>query len=80
MQHIINLSDEEYALIGAYHSVESFMVIENLGNSVSVMMLDYDALWEDRDAFSSFSGPVVNHNDYLSSRATTCIDINQWRS
>ena len=65
MQNIINLSDGEYALIGAYHSVESFMVIENLGNDVSALMLDYDELWEDADAFRSFSGPVVNHNDYL---------------
>ena len=65
MHHIINLSDGEYALVGVHHSVESFMAIVNRENRVSEMMREYVDPYEDGEAFHSFSGPVVNHNDYL---------------
>ncbi|NCX20441.1 MAG: hypothetical protein EBX06_09285 [Rhodobacteraceae bacterium] len=57
MHHIINLSDGEYALIGVHHSVER--------NRVSEMLREYVEYYDDGEAFHSFSGPVVNHKDYL---------------
>ena len=65
MHHIINLSDGEYALIGVHHSVESFMAIVNRENRVSEMMREYALSRMMMGGFSFFSGPVVNHNDYL---------------
>ena len=65
MHHIINLGGGEYALIGVHHSVESFMAIVNRENRVSEMMRAYVEPYEDGEAFHSFSGPVVSHNDYL---------------
>ena len=65
MHHIINLSDGEYALIGVHHSVESFMAIVNRENRVSEMLREYVEYYDDGEAFHSFSGPVVNHKDYL---------------
>lgn len=65
MHHIINLSDGEYALIGVHHSVESFMAIVNRENKVSEMLREYVEYHDDGEAFHSFSGPVVNHKDYL---------------
>ena len=55
----------EYALIGVHHSVESFMAIVNRENRVSEMMREYVEYYDDGEAFHSFSGPVVNHKDYL---------------
>ena len=65
MHHIINLGDGECALFGVHHSVESFMVIVNRENRVSEMMREYVEYYEDGEAFYSFSGPVVDHKDYL---------------
>ncbi len=65
MHHIINLGEGEYALIGVHHSVESFMAIVNREKRVSEMMRAYVEPYEDGEAFHSFSGPVVSHNDYL---------------
>lgn len=65
MHHIINLGDGEYALVGVHHSVESFMTIVNRENRVSEMMREYVEYYEHGEAFHSFSGPVVDHKDYL---------------
>ena len=65
MHHIIDLGTGEYALIGVHHSVESFIDIMNRENRVSDMMRLYVEPYEDGESFHSFSGPVVNYNDYL---------------
>ena len=65
MHKIIDLGDGEFALIGVHHSVESFMAIVNRENRVSEMMREYVEYYDDGEAFHSFSGPVVNHKDYL---------------
>ena len=65
MHQIIDLGTGEYALIGVHHSVDSFIAIMNRENRVSEMMKPYLEPYEDGDSFHSFSGPVVNYNDYL---------------
>ena len=65
MSHIIDLGTGEYALVGVHHSVESFIEIMNRDKRVSEMMRLYVELYEDGESFHSFSGPVVNYNDYL---------------
>ena len=65
MHQIIDLGTGEYALIGVHHSIESFIEIMNRENRVSDMMRLYVEPYEDGERFRSFSGPVVNYNDYL---------------
>ena len=65
MHNIIDLGTGEYAFIGAHHSVESFIEIMNRENRVSDLMRPYVKPYEDGESFHSFSGPVVNYNDYL---------------
>jgi hypothetical protein len=65
MHHIIDLGTGEYALIGVHHSVESFIDIMNRDNRVSDVFRLYIEPYENGESFHSFSGPVVNHNDYL---------------
>ena len=65
MHHIIDLGTGEYALIGVHHSVESLTEIVNRENRVSDLMRLYVKPYEDEESFHSFSGPVVNYDDYL---------------
>ena len=65
MHQIIDLGTGEYALIGVHHSIESFIEIMNRENRVSDLMRLYVEPYEDGESFHSFSGPVVNYNDYL---------------
>ena len=65
MHHIIDLGTGEYALVGGHHSVESFIEIMNRDNRVSETMRFYVEPYDDGESFHSFSGPVVNYNDYL---------------
>ena len=65
MHYIIDLGTGEYALIGVHHSVESFIEILNRENRVSDLMMLYVEPYEDGESFFSFSGPVVNYDDYL---------------
>ena len=65
MHHIIDLGTGEYALIGVHHSVESFINIINRDNRVIDVFRLYIEPYEDGESFHSFSGPVVNYNDYL---------------
>ena len=65
MHKIIDLGDGEFALIGIHHSVDSFIDIMNRDNRVSQMLREYVEPYEDGESFHSFSGPVVNCDDYL---------------
>ena len=65
MNRIIDLGTGEYALIGVHHSVESFIEIMNRENRLSDLMRLYVEPYEDGESFHSFSGPVVNYDDYL---------------
>ena len=65
MHEIIDLGDGELALIGVHHSVDSFIEIMNRDNRVSEMMRQFVEPYDDGESFQSFSGPVVNCNDYL---------------
>jgi len=65
MHKIIDLGDGELALIGVHHSVDSFVDIMNRDNRVSQMMREYVEPYEDGESFHSFSGPVVNCDDFL---------------
>ena len=65
MHQIIDLGAGEFALIGVHHSVDSFIDIMNRDNRVSDMMRQFVKPYEDGESFHSFSGPVVNFNDYL---------------
>ena len=65
MHQIIDLGTGEYALIGVHHSVDSFVAIMNRDCRVSEMMRQYVEPYEDGESFHSFSGPVINYNDYL---------------
>ena len=65
MHKIIDLGDGEFALIGINHSVDSFIDIMNRDNRVSQMLREYVEPYEDGENFHSFSGPVVNCDDYL---------------
>jgi hypothetical protein len=65
MHEIIDLGNGELALIGFHHSVDSFIEIMNRDNRVSEMMRQFVEPYDDGESFHSFSGPVVNCNDYL---------------
>ena len=65
MHKIIDLGYGEFALIGIHHSVDSFIDIMNRDNRVSQMLREYVEPYEDGESFQSFSGPVVNCDDYL---------------
>ena len=65
MHKTIDLGDVESALIGVHHSVDSFIDIMNRDNRVSQMLREYVEPYEDGESFHSFSGPVVNCDDYL---------------
>ena len=62
---IIDLGTGEYALIGLHHSIDTFVDIMNRDNRVSDMLREFVDPYEDGESFHSFSGPVVNYNDYL---------------
>ena len=65
MHEIIDLGTGEYALIGVHHSIDSFVDIMNRDNPISIMLREYIEPYEDGESFHSFSGPVVNCDDYL---------------
>ena len=65
MHKIIYLGDGELALIGVHQSVDSFIDIMNRDNRVSQMMRQYVEPYDDGESLHSFSGPVVNCDDYL---------------
>ena len=65
MHKIIDLGDGEFALIGVHHSVDSFIDIMNRDNRVRQMLREQVEPYEDGESFHSFSGPVVNCDDYL---------------
>ena len=65
MHYIFGLGTGEYALIRVHHSVESFIEIVNRENRVSDLMRLYVEPYEDGESFHSFSGPVVNYDEYL---------------
>mgnify|MGYP004282613013 FL=1 len=65
MHKIIDLGDGEFALIGVHHSVDSFIDIMNRDNRVSQMLREYVEPYQDGECFHSFTGPVVNCDDYL---------------
>ena len=65
MHYIIDLGTGEYALIRVHHSVESFIEIVNRENRVSDLMRLYVEPYGDGESFHSFSGPVVNYDEYL---------------
>ena len=65
MHKIIDLGDGEFALTGIHQSVDSFIDIMNRDNRVSQMMRQYVEPYDDGESFHSFSGPVVNCDDYL---------------
>ena len=65
MHKIIDLGDGELAFIGVHQSVDSFIDIMNRDNRVSQMMRQYVEPYDDGESFHSFSGPVVNCEDYL---------------
>ena len=48
-----------------HHSVDSFIDIMNRDNRVSQMLQEYVEPYQDGECFHSFSGPVVNCDDYL---------------
>ena len=48
-----------------HHSVESLIKIVNRENRVSDLMRLYVEPYEDGESFHSFSGPVVNYDEYL---------------
>ena len=65
MHKIIDLGNGELALIGVDQSVDSFIDIMNRDNRVSQLMRQYVEPYDDGESFHSFSGPVVNCDDYL---------------
>ena len=65
MHYIIDLGIGEYARVGVHQSVESFIEIVNRENRVSDLMRLYVEPYEDGESFHSFSGPVVNYDEYL---------------
>ena len=65
LHKIIDLGDGEFALIGVHHTVDSFIDIMNRDNRVSQTLREYVEPYEDGESFHSFSGPVVNCDDYL---------------
>ncbi len=48
-----------------HHSIEIFIKIMNKENRVRDMMRLYVKSYENGESFYSFSGPVVNYDDYL---------------
>ena len=65
MHKIIDLGDGEFALIGVHHSVDTFIAIMNRDNRVSEMMRQFVEPYDDGESFHSFSGPIINYDDYL---------------
>ena len=65
MHYIFDLGTGEYARVGVHQSVESLIEIVNRENRVSDLMRLYVEPYEDGESFHSFSGPVVNYDEYL---------------
>ena len=65
MHYIFDLGTGEYARVGVHQSVESLIEIVKRENRVSDLMRLYVEPYEDGESFHSFSGPVVNNDDYL---------------
>ena len=65
MNYIFDLGTGEYARVGVHQSVESLIKIVNRENRVSDLMRLYVEPYEDGESFHSFSGPVVNYDEYL---------------
>ena len=65
MHYIFDLGTGEYARVGVHQSVESLIEIVNRENRVSDLMRLYVELYEDGESVHSFSGPVVNDDEYL---------------
>ena len=65
MHYIFDLGKGEYARVGVHQSVESLIEIVNRENRVSDLMRLYVEPYEDGESFHSFSGPVVNYDEYL---------------
>ena len=65
MHYIFDLGTGEYARVGVHQSVASLIEIVNRENRVSDLMRLYVEPYEDGESFHSFSGPVVNYDEYL---------------
>jgi hypothetical protein len=65
MHYIFDLGTGEYARVGVHQSVESLIEIVKRENCVSDLMRLYVEPYEDGESFHSFSGPVVNYDEYL---------------
>ena len=65
MHYIFDLGTGEYARVGVHQSVESLIEIVKRENRVSDLMRLYVEPYEDGESFHSFSGPVVNYDEYL---------------
>ena len=65
MHYIFDLGTGEYARVGVHQSVESLIEIVKRENRVSDLMRLYVKPYKDGESFHSFSGPVVNYDDYL---------------
>ena len=65
MHYIFDFGTGEYARVGVHQSVESLIEIVNRGNRVSDLMRLYVQPYDDGESFHSFSGPVVNYDEYL---------------
>ena len=65
MHYIIDLGIGEYARVGVHQSVESLIEIVKRENRVSDLMRLYVEPYGDGESFHSFSGPVVNYDEYL---------------
>ena len=65
MHYIFGVGAGEYDRVGVHPSVESLIEIVNRENRVSDLMRLYVEPYEDGESFHSFSGPVVNYDEYL---------------
>jgi hypothetical protein len=65
MHYIFDLGTGEYARVGVHQSVESLIEIVKRENRVSDLMRLYVEPYEGGESFHSFSGPVVNYDEYL---------------
>jgi len=65
MHYIFDLGTGEYARVDVHQSVESLIEIVKRENRVSDLMRLYVEPYEDGESFHSFSGPVVNYDEYL---------------
>ena len=65
LHRIIDIGEEEFALIGVHHSVDSFIYIMNIDDRGSQMLREFLEPYEDGESFHSFAGPVINCDDYL---------------